>query len=91
MRFVEGAPIFAAEVRSESDYGNAADRSYQAKRADYFAADTQVVWDVNPVRQTIFSYVAGNPTTRPFSVTEILRTRSQRSLAGGCPSRTFLA
>jgi Uma2 family endonuclease len=61
MRFVDGSPVFAAEVRSESDYGNAADRAYQAKRADYFAAGTQVVWDVDLVHQTISSYVAGAP------------------------------
>jgi len=49
MRFVDGAPLFAAEVRSEGDDGNAADRAYRAKRADYFAAGTVVVWDVDPV------------------------------------------
>ncbi len=32
MRFVDGAPVFAAEVRSEGDYGNAANRAYHAKR-----------------------------------------------------------
>lgn len=58
MRFVDGTPIFAAEVRSEGDYGNAADRAYRAKRADYFAAGTQVVWDVDPMQQTISSYLA---------------------------------
>jgi Uma2 family endonuclease len=47
MKFVEGAPIFAVEVRSESDYGNTAERKMAAKRADYFAAGTQVVWDVD--------------------------------------------
>ena len=46
MHFVDGAPIFAAEVRSESDHGNAADRAYRAKRTEYFAAGTVVVWDV---------------------------------------------
>jgi Uma2 family endonuclease len=43
MRFVEGAPIFAVEVRSEDDYGPAAEREMAAKRADYFEAGTQVV------------------------------------------------
>jgi Uma2 family endonuclease len=34
MRFLEGAPIFAVEVRSEHDYGPAAEREMKAKRAD---------------------------------------------------------
>lgn len=47
MRFFEGAPVFAAEVRSENDYGPAAERAMADKRADYFAAGTLVVWDVD--------------------------------------------
>jgi Uma2 family endonuclease len=47
MRFAEGAPLFAAEVRSEGDYGAAAEREIAEKRTDYFAAGTQVVWDVD--------------------------------------------
>ncbi len=47
MKFFEGAPVFAVEVRSESDYGPKAERQMAEKRADYFAAGTQVVWDVD--------------------------------------------
>jgi Uma2 family endonuclease len=47
MKFYDGAPVFAAEVRSEGDYGPAAERGMAAKRADYFAAGTLVVWDVD--------------------------------------------
>jgi len=47
MRFLDGAPVFAAEVRSENDYGRAADAAIVRKRADYFAAGTLVVWDVD--------------------------------------------
>jgi Uma2 family endonuclease len=47
MRFLEGAPIFAVEVRSENDYGREAEQEIEQKRADYFAAGTQVVWDVD--------------------------------------------
>jgi Uma2 family endonuclease len=46
-RFVQGPPLFAVEVRSEGDYGLAAERKMAAKRADYFAAGSQVVWDVD--------------------------------------------
>ena len=47
MKFVQGAPVFAAEVRSESDYGPQAEEEMARKRADYFAAGTLVVWDVD--------------------------------------------
>ena len=47
MKFLTGAPAFAVEVRSEGDYGPAAERELAAKRRDYFAAGTLVVWDVD--------------------------------------------
>jgi Uma2 family endonuclease len=47
MKFLPQAPALAVEVRSEGDYGNAAEREMAAKRADYFAAGTKVVWDVD--------------------------------------------
>jgi Uma2 family endonuclease len=47
MKFFEGAPAFAAEVRSEGDYGKTAEDEIAAKRRDYFAAGTLVVWDVD--------------------------------------------
>ena len=49
-KFLEGAPAFAAEVRSEAEYGPAAEKKMAAKRADYFAAGTRVVWDVDVLR-----------------------------------------
>ena len=49
-RFLEGAPVFAVEVRSPEDDGPAAERAMAAKRADYFAAGTLVVWDVDVIR-----------------------------------------
>ena len=47
MKFLKGAPRFAAEVRSEGDYGPAAEQAIAEKRDDYFAAGTLVVWDVD--------------------------------------------
>jgi Uma2 family endonuclease len=61
MRFIEGAPTFAAEVRSENDYGPAAESEMADKRTDYFAAGTQVVWDVDPLAQCIHVYKASSP------------------------------
>jgi Uma2 family endonuclease len=53
MKFLEGAPIFAVEVRSEGDYGPVAEREMAAKRSDYFAAGTLVVWDVDLLSKDI--------------------------------------
>ena len=57
MKFFQGAPVFAVEIRSENDYGPAAEREMAAKRADYFTAGTLVVWDVD---------LLGNDTVRVF-------------------------
>ena len=62
MKFYEGAPVFAAEVRSEGDYGPKAEEALARKRADYFAAGTQVVWDVDLLNQTtVRVFRAGAP------------------------------
>lgn len=62
MRFLEGAPIFAVEVRSENDYGPAAERAMKEKRADYFACGTLVVWDVDVLSEEVIkSYKASDP------------------------------
>ena len=67
MKFFEGAPVFAVEVRSEGDYGPAAENAMARKRADYFAAGTLVVWDVNLLSdEVIKSYSAGSPDPRVF-------------------------
>jgi Uma2 family endonuclease len=63
-RFLQGAPTFAAEVRSEDDYGPAAERAMAQKRTDYFAAGTQVVWDVDVLREALIrAYRAAAPDT----------------------------
>jgi Uma2 family endonuclease len=62
MKFFEGAPIFAVEVRSENDYGPNAEKEMAAKRADYFAAGTQVVWDVDLLSDDVVRvYRASHP------------------------------
>jgi Uma2 family endonuclease len=63
MRFIEGAPTFAVEVRSENDYGPSAETEMADKRADYFQAGTLVVWDVDPVAETITCYRHDGPAT----------------------------
>jgi Uma2 family endonuclease len=62
MGFVEGAPVFAVEVRSEKDYGRAAERRMARKRDDYFAAGTLVVWDIDLQGPDVVRvYRAGDP------------------------------
>ena len=64
MKFLEGAPIFTAEVRSEDDYGRSAERAMAQKRADYFAAGTLVVWDVDLLSPYVLkSYISEDPET----------------------------
>lgn len=70
--FLEGAPVFAVEIRSKDDYGPAAEARMAAKRADYFAAGTLVVWDVDLQRdRAVRIYRAADP------ITPSLRVRGQ--------------
>jgi Uma2 family endonuclease len=61
MKFIDGPPTFAVEVRSENDYGPAKEREHAEKRKDYFAAGTLVVWDVDPVNETVTAYKSSDP------------------------------
>jgi Uma2 family endonuclease len=62
MKFADGAPVFAVEVRSESDYGPRAERQMAKKRADYFATGTLVVWDVDILSDDVVRvYRASDP------------------------------
>ena len=62
MKFFDGAPVFAVEVRSEGDYGPRAERQMGKKRADYFAAGTLVVWDVDLLSDDVVRvYRAADP------------------------------
>jgi Uma2 family endonuclease len=64
MKFFEGAPVFAVEVRSEGDYGPKAEQAMARKRADYFAAGTLVVWDVDLLSEDVVKlYRADDPET----------------------------
>jgi Uma2 family endonuclease len=62
MKFFDGAPVFAVEVRSEGDYGPRAERQMAKKRDDYFAAGTLVVWDVDILSEDVVRvYRASDP------------------------------
>jgi Uma2 family endonuclease len=67
MRFFEGAPVFAVEVRSEGDYGPKAEEEMADKRADYFQAGTLVVWDVDLQNADVVrKYTVDSPHTPTF-------------------------
>jgi Uma2 family endonuclease len=63
--FIRGAPAFAAEVRSPEDFGPAAERAIAAKRTDYFAAGTQVVWDVDLIRDKVIRVYRATAPDQP--------------------------
>lgn len=62
MKFIEGPPTFAVEVRSENDYGRSAETAMADKRADYFEAGTLAVWDVDPIAKTITLHTPSSET-----------------------------
>jgi len=55
MRFVEGPPKFAAEVRSETATPKRGNRDRGKSAKIIFAAGTEVVWDVDPVAECLMS------------------------------------
>jgi len=65
MGFVRGAPAFAAEVRSDGDYGPAAEQALAQKRADYFAAGTLVIWDVDLLAPDVVKVYRASEPARP--------------------------
>ena len=64
----DGAPDFAVVVRSEHDDGPAAARELAAKRADYFAAGTLVVRDVDLLGEDVVRVYRNNDLETPAAV-----------------------
>jgi len=60
MKFADSPPVFAVEVRSEGDQGSAAEQHMAKKRADYFAAGTLVVWDVDLLGEDVVRVYRGS-------------------------------
>lgn len=66
MKYFPDVPVFAAEIRSEHNYGPNAELEMARKRADYFAAGCRVVWDVDlPVNSRRFTGTALLPMQNP--------------------------
>ena len=60
-----GSPNFAAEVRSENDYGSKAEREMADKRRDYFTAGTLVVWDVDLLDEDVVKVYRSSDPIHP--------------------------
>lgn len=65
-KFLQGAPVLAVEVRSAGDYGAQAEQNMAAKRKDYFAAGTLVVWDVDVLKMEVIRVYRANDPDRPM-------------------------
>jgi Uma2 family endonuclease len=80
--FLEGAPVFAVEVRSTDDYGPAAETRRAQKRADYFAAGTLVVWDVDVLRENLVRVYRGSDPQIPTAYRSDEVAEAEPALAG---------
>lgn len=80
--FLEGAPVFAVEVRSEGDYGQRAEQAMARKRADYFAAGTLVVWDVDVLRERIVRVYRADAPENPTIYREGETAEAEPALPG---------
>ncbi len=65
LEFVQGAPTFTVEIRSKNDYGPAAEKRLASKRSGYFAAGTEVVWDVHLQSEDVVRAYCKDSPARP--------------------------
>lgn len=81
-KFLEGAPRFATEVRSDGDYGPIAERAMADKRAEYFAAGTLVVWDVDVLEDVTVRVFRASDPGRPTTYRRGERAEAEPALPG---------
>jgi Uma2 family endonuclease len=63
MKWIDGPPTFAVEIKVLEDYESDTEQERVAKRADYFEAGTLAVWDVDPLAETVTLYRSTDPLT----------------------------
>lgn len=80
--FLEGALVFAVEVRSSEDYGPSAEARMAQKRADYFAAGTLVVWDVDVLREKLVRVYHANEPNNPTVYGKGQKAEAEPALPG---------
>jgi hypothetical protein len=86
MKFLPKAPVFAAEVRSQDDYGAAAERAMAVKRADYFASGTPSCGTWTCCDDVVRVYRATDSATPRYIAVASWRKPNLPSPTGGCPS-----
>lgn len=90
--FLDGPPVFAVEVRSEGDYGPKAEAKMAEKRADYFAAGTLVVWDVDVLRGKLVRVYRANDPESPTIYREGQSAEAEPAVPGWTmPVEEFLS
>lgn len=82
MQFAVGAPVFAAEVRSQGDYGATAEQELRAKRDDYFAAGALVVWDVDLMSEDVVRSYRAEAPEEPLVFGRGARAHAEPAVSG---------
>ncbi|MEJ7711389.1 MAG: Uma2 family endonuclease [Pyrinomonadaceae bacterium] len=82
MKFFGSAPVFAAEVRSENDYGAPAEREIAQKIADYFASGTIVVWDVDLLGEDVVKVYRASDPENPTIYRRGEKAEAEPAIAG---------
>ena len=82
MKFLEGAPRFAAEVRSEGDYGSLSESAIAKKRMDYFEAGTLVVWDVDLMSDDVVKVYRASDALHPTTYRRGETTEAEPAVPG---------
>ncbi len=80
--FLQGAPVFAVEVRSKHNYGLQAEREIAQKRADYFACGTLVFWDVDVLREKVVRVYRASDPDKPTIYRKGDRAEAEPALPG---------
>ncbi len=83
--FLPEAPIFAVEVRSENDYGRRAEAAIAQKIAEYFAAGTLVVWDVDVIHGQVIAKFTAPDADNP----QLFRRGETADAGDAVPGWTF--
>ena len=78
-----GAPVFAVEVRSESDYGPHAESEIARKRAEYFSAGTLVVWDVDLQADDVIKSYTANQSGQRHHLPQGRNSNAEPAVPGG--------
>ncbi len=84
-------PVFAVEIRSQDDYGPRAEIRLADKRRDYFAAGTQVVWDIDLRSTQVVRVYRSSRPEEPTIYRDCEQAEAEPALPGwSVPVKDFL-